>query len=98
MARPKMLGTVVQQGASVGVVELAKAIVSVKTPLSGTVLEINPRLAAEPELVHREPYGAGWLARLSLANFAGEAGQLVQGEAALRPAIERHAWLNKLDD
>ena len=95
MARPKIVGTVVPQGASIGVVELAKAIVSVKSPVSGAVLEINAQLAQEPELVHRDPYGEGWFARLALSGFAADALSLVHGEAAVRPAMEHHAWLNR---
>lgn len=94
MARPKRVGAAVLQGGSVAVVELAKAIVSVKSPLAGTVLEVNARLAQEPELVHRDPYGQGWLARLALADFAADAAALVHGEAAVRPAMAHHAWLN----
>ena len=97
MARPKMVGAVVAQGGSVAVVELAKAIVSVKSSVSGTVVEVNARLAAETELVHRDPYGAGWLARLALSDFAADEAQLVHGEAAVRPAMERHAWLNQVE-
>jgi glycine cleavage system H protein len=97
MARPKRVGTVVEQGASIGVVELAKAIVSVKSPVRGAIVEVNERLADAPELVHRDPYGDGWLARVALADFAADAAALVHGEAAVRPAIERHAWLNRLE-
>ena len=97
MARSKLVGTVVAQGGSVAVVELAKAIVSVKSPVSGTVVQVNVRLAAEPELVHRDPYGEGWLARLALADFAADEPALVHGEAAVRPAMEQHAWLNQVE-
>jgi len=96
MARPKGVGSVVVQGGSVAVVELAKAIVSVKSPVAGTVKEINVRLAATPELVHRDPYGEGWLARLALADFAADRAALVHGEVAVRPAMEHHAWLNQV--
>ncbi len=95
MARPKMVGALVAQGGSIGVVELAKSIVSVKSPVSGTVVEVNPRLAGTPELVHADPYGEGWLARLALADFAADAAALVVGEVAVRPAMEYHAWLNQ---
>lgn len=97
MARPKRVGTEVEQGGSVGVVELAKAIVSVKSPVRGTVLEVNERLVESPELVHRDPYGQGWLARVRLTDFAADAAQLAHGEAAVRPAMERHAWLNRVE-
>lgn len=96
MARPKMVGAVVAQGGSVAVVELAKSIVSVKSPVSGTVVEVNARLGATPELVHRDPYGEGWLARLSLSGFEADRAALVQGEAEVRPAMEHHAWLNQV--
>ena len=96
MCRPKAVGAVVEQGCSVAVVELAKAIVSVKSPLSGTVLEINPALAGRPELVHADPYGAGWIARLRPSAWPAEARVLVHG-AAVAPAMARHARLNRLD-
>lgn len=96
MCRPKNAGIEVAQGRGIAVVELAKSIVSVKSPVSGTVLEANPRLAAEPDLVHRDPYGAGWLVRLRLAD--GDAGRaaLLQGEP-VRAAMEHHAWLHRAD-
>jgi glycine cleavage system H protein len=97
MARPKSVGSVVEQGGSIAVVELAKAIVSVKSPVSGTVLEVNGLLAAQPELVHREPYGAGWLARLRLSGWAADEARLAHGEAAVRPAMEHHAWLHQVE-
>jgi glycine cleavage system H protein len=97
MARPKMVGAVVVQGSSVAVVELAKAIVSVKSPLGGTVVEVNPRLASTPELVHRDPYGEGWLARLEPVSLPGDVAGLAHGEAVVRPAMEQHAWLNRVE-
>lgn len=97
MCRPRPVGTVVEQGRSVGVVELAKSIVSVKSPVSGTVVELNPALAGRPELVHLDPYGAGWLARVQLADFAHDLPALAHGEA-VAPAMARHAWLNRVED
>ncbi len=97
MCRPKIVGTAVVQGGSIAVVELAKAIVSVKSPVSGAVLEVNERLASAPELVHADPYGEGWLARLSLADFNVDAAALAFGEVAVRPAMEHHAWLNQIE-
>ena len=97
MCRPKGVGQVVEQGRSVAVVELAKSIVSVKSPVAGTVVAVNPRLADEPELVYRDPYGEGWLARVALADFARDRQALVHGEEAVREAMTHHAWLNRLD-
>ena len=94
MCRPKMVGTQVDQGRSVGVVELAKSIVSVKSAVTGTVVAVNPQLAAKPELVHLDPYGEGWLAQLQMSDFEADRAALVHGEA-VRPAMQHHAWLNR---
>ncbi len=95
MCRPKTVGSAVEQGRSVAVVELAKSIVSVKAPLSGTVVAVNEALAARPELVHEDPYGAGWLARLALSAWPAEAAALLRGDDA-EGALQHLAWLNRL--
>lgn len=95
MCRPKPVGQAVEQGRSMAVVELAKSIVSVKAPLSGLVLQLNERLAAEPELIDRDPYGAGWLLLVRPSALPAERAALVEGSDA-REAMERYAWLNQL--
>lgn len=97
MCRPKGVGLVVEQGKSMGVVELAKSIVSVKSPLSGEVVEVNARLREEPELVHRDPYGAGWLMRLRPSALAVEQSTLVTGDA-IADAMASHARLFRIED
>ena len=82
MCRPKRVGSVVAQGGTVAVVELSKSIVAVKSPVSGTVVEVNPALEERPDWVHREPCGAGWIARVRLADFAADQALLLQGAAA----------------
>jgi len=90
MCRVKAPGEVIAQGRAVAVVELAKAIVSVKSAVTGRILETNRLLEDTPELVHRDPYGQGWLARLELLSPATDRLRLVRGEAAIaamaRPA------------
>lgn len=90
MCRAKPVGTLVEQGRSVAVVELAKAIVSVKSAVGGTVVEVNARLDDTPELVHLDPYGEGWIARLALHDFEVDRSRLVQGEG-VPEAMARHA-------
>lgn len=94
MCRPQRAGTVVAQSRSVAVVELSKSVVSVKSPVSGQVLQGNPLLQDQPELVHQDPYGQGWIARLSLSDWAADLPQLLHGPAVL-PAMQRHAWLHR---
>ena len=97
MCRPKSVGSEVEQGRSLGVVELAKSIVAVKAPLSGTVTRVNEALEERPELVHQSPYEQGWLIELAPSNLEAEKARLAVGEAAIREAMARWAWLNKLD-
>lgn len=90
MCRAKPVGSQIEQGRAIAVVELAKAIVSVKSAVAGTVLAVNPRLEDLPELVHRDPYGDGWIARLALRDFDADRARLVQGDEVLE-AMARHA-------
>lgn len=96
MCRPKPVGSDVVQGRSIGVVELSKSIVSVKSPLSGVVARVNGALEDRPELVHRSPYDEGWLLELAPSALEAEKAQLAIGEAAVREAMARWAWLNQL--
>lgn len=95
MCRPKGVGMVLEQGKSMGVVELAKSIISVKTPLSGEVIDVNPRLKAEPDLVFRDPYGEGWLIRIRPSHFEVEQISLLTG-AAVIDAMRSHASLYRV--
>jgi glycine cleavage system H protein len=92
MCRPKGAGQTVERGRSIGVVELAKSIVSVRSPVSGTVVEVNPVLAQHPERVHEDPYGSGWLAVVQASDWAADAATLLNGEA-VAPAMAAHARL-----
>ncbi len=97
MCRPKVVGTAVEQGRGIAVVELAKAIVSIKSPVRGAIAAVNPQLAERPALVHLDPYGEGWLARVRLADFDTDRAALLHGDAVV-PAMEHYAWLNGIGD
>jgi glycine cleavage system H protein len=97
MCRPKPVGAVLEQGRAVAVVELAKSIVSVKSPVRGSVVAVNAVLEARPERVHEDPYGEGWLARVQLSDFDADRAALVKGEA-VPAAMAQYAWLNQIED
>ena len=61
-------GRSIDQFATFGVVESVKAVSDLFAPLSGEIVEANAALAGEPELVNREPYGAGWMLRVRVAD------------------------------
>ena len=60
-------GTTIEQFATFGVVESVKAVSDLFAPVSGEVVEANGDLAAKPELVNSDPYEAGWMLRVRLA-------------------------------
>ena len=97
MCRPKPVGNVVEQGKTVGVVELSKTVVTIKTPLAGTVVEINPALEETPELIHQDPYGAGWISVIEASDWEHDRAQLAHG-AALVELAERRMRLEPVDD
>ncbi len=67
---PPAVGQAVRKDSSYGEVESVKAVSDLIAPLSGTVLEVNSGAVADPATVNDDPYGAGWLVRLSLTDPA----------------------------
>ena len=63
-------GRTVTQAATFGVVESVKAVSDLFAPLSGAVVEANGELGANPELVNSDPYGHGWMIRITVADAA----------------------------
>lgn len=97
MCRPKLPGVAVVQGRGIAVAELAKSIVSVKSPVTGTIVAVNERLAGTPELVHQDCYGEGWIARVALADIESDRRQLLHGEG-VAAAMQHHAWLHRAQE
>jgi len=74
------VGAQLSQFGSFGVVESVKAVSDLYAPISGTVTEVNGALAEQPELLNTDPYGAGWIASVTLAD-AAELEQLLDAGA-----------------
>ncbi|HEY8691065.1 MAG TPA: glycine cleavage system protein GcvH [Chitinophagaceae bacterium] len=51
-----------------GTVEAVKTVSDLFLPVSGTITEINPALEAQPELVNTDPYGEGWMVKMTVDN------------------------------
>jgi glycine cleavage system H protein len=63
-----------------GTIEAVKAVSELYAPVAGTVTEVNAALEADPALVNRDPYGAGWMIKLR-AKDPAELAQLLDSEA-----------------
>lgn len=59
-----------------GTVEAVKTVSDLFMPVSGKVLEVNPKLEDAPELVNKDPYGDGWMIKVSMSN-ASELNELL---------------------
>ncbi len=63
-------GTSVAKMAGCAEVESTKSVSDIYAPLTGTVVAVNDALASTPELLNSDPYGAGWIFRVELAEPA----------------------------
>ena len=51
-----------------GTVEAVKTVSDLFLPLAGTISSINPALESQPELVNSDPYGEGWMMKITVDN------------------------------
>ena len=64
---PKV-GDSVRAGAICGEVESTKSVSEIYSPVTGSVTEVNSALVSNPELLNSDPYGAGWIAKITLTS------------------------------
>lgn len=69
-------GEEVKQNDVFGTVEAVKTVSDLFMPVTGTINETNPLLDNQPELVNTDPYGDGWMVKITLANPADVDGLL----------------------
>lgn len=73
-------GTEVSADTVVGEVESTKSVSDIYAPLSGTITARNEALDADPSLINSDPYGAGWLVEITLADAASYSALLSAAE------------------
>lgn len=64
------IGKALEAGAVFGTVEAVKTVSDLFLPVSGVINELNPELANSPELVNTDPYGKGWMVKMTVNNPA----------------------------
>ncbi|MDB5061542.1 MAG: glycine cleavage system protein [Mucilaginibacter sp.] len=74
------VGQEVTKEAVFGTVEAVKTVSDLFMPLTGTILEVNKLLDSQPELVNSDPYGDGWMVKISINDIA-EADGLLTADA-----------------
>ena len=74
------IGKELEAGAVFGTVEAVKTVSDLFLPVAGTITEVNPALAATPELVNSDPYGEGWMVKMKVKN-TGDIVDLMDADA-----------------
>ena len=74
------LGATVTAGEPCGEVESVKSVSDLYSPVDGEVIDVNTELEDDPALVNAEPYAAGWMFRVRVAEYGN-------GDAALPPDL-----------
>ena len=62
------VGQTVAKDGIFGSVEAVKTVSDLFLPVTGTILEVNPALNNAPELVNSDPYGDGWMVKISISD------------------------------
>jgi glycine cleavage system H protein len=73
-------GEALEQNDIFGTIEAVKTVSDLFLPVKGTVIEVNAKLADEPELVNNDPYQEGWLVKLKIENL-DDLAQLLDADA-----------------
>lgn len=75
---PKVGATVTFMG-KMGEIESVKSVSDLFSPVSGEVVEVNERLLDHPEIANQDPFGEGWLIRVTMSD-ASEMDNLMTAE------------------
>lgn len=67
-------------GSACGEVESTKSVSDIYAPLAGSVVAVNDALDAAPETINTDPYGAGWMFEMSLADASAMDDLLTPGD------------------
>ncbi|MCF2582867.1 glycine cleavage system protein GcvH [Bacteroides caecigallinarum] len=73
-------GETLEKGETFGSIEVVKTVSDLFLPVGGEILEVNPALEENPELVNKDPYGEGWIIKIKPTD-ASEADDLLDAEA-----------------
>ncbi len=79
----KPVGSTVQKGQSVATIESAKYFGAVRTPVSGTIVEINDALQSRPKLANNYPYDDGWFVRIEPTSLEEDRKSLVDARSSI---------------
>jgi glycine cleavage system H protein len=59
-----------EEGETFGTIEAVKTVSDLFMPIEGTVVEFNEDLADTPEIINKDPYGEGWIIKITIKNIS----------------------------
>ena len=74
-------GTSLNVGDEVATIETIKVNISLTSPVTGEVVEVNPAMAMAPEAINQDPYGEGWLAVIEAKDWEADRAGLMDPQA-----------------
>jgi glycine cleavage system H protein len=80
------VGKTMDAGTTFGTIESVKSVSDLFLPVNGTITELNAKVAGNPELVNSDPYGEGWIIKMTVADPASVAA-LLDAEAYAKKAV-----------
>ena len=80
-AEVKAVATELAIGDEFAVIETIKVNISLSSPVTGKVVEVNPDMEMAPEAINQDPYGKGWLAVIEASNWEADRALLLDPPA-----------------
>jgi len=74
-------GTVLSVGDEAAVIETIKVNISLASPVSGKIVEVNPAMEFAPEAINKDPFGEGWLAVIEPSDWETDRTRLLDPKA-----------------
>ena len=62
------VGETLEKDEVFGTIEAVKTVSDLFMPVSGEILEFNPALEESPDVINKDPYGKGWMVKISITN------------------------------
>lgn len=94
--RLRPAGKEIKAGRSIGTLESGKWTGPVKSPVTGTIVEVNEEIKGKPALLNEDAYGKGWIALIEPSDLDSEIGEL-QGADGLDDWVKKEYAEKKVD-
>jgi glycine cleavage system H protein len=76
----KPAGVPVKLGDEIAVIETIKVNISLPSPVNGKVIEVNPLMETEPDVINQDPYGSGWLVMIEAEDWETDKKTLIDAQ------------------